>query len=168
MPQAMQCAEDDTPQNGAVALLQPRQCESAPAQLFRERPGQDDEHGLWKEHGEQERPLRQERQGQVHPKKDAIAHKVHQEKTEDGDQVPVDTHSPLHTSAQELSHPCFARRDGRHGEGCQGRPGKGTEDKSRKERAIWEREGEETKPIHPSGKYEGQEEGPGPPMAMTK
>ena len=31
MPQAMQCAEDDAPQDGAVALLQPRQRESAPA-----------------------------------------------------------------------------------------------------------------------------------------
>ena len=38
-----------------------------------------------------------------------------------------------------------------------------TEDKSRKKRAIWKREGEETKPIHSPGKHEGQEEGPGPP-----
>ena len=103
-----------------------------------------------------------ERQGQVHPKKDAVSHKVHQEKAEDGDQVPLDAHPPLHAPPQQQSHTRFARRDGRYGEGCQGRPDKGTEDKSRKQRGIWEREGEETKPIHPSGKHEGQEEGPGP------
>ena len=63
MPQAMQRAEDDGSQDGTVAVLQPRQRKSAPAQFFCERRRQDDEHGLWQEHGQQEWRLRQERQG---------------------------------------------------------------------------------------------------------
>src|SRR2546421_599911 len=37
MPQAMQRAENNGPQDGAVALLQPRQRKSAPTQFFGER-----------------------------------------------------------------------------------------------------------------------------------
>ena len=162
MPQAVQRAEDDGPQDGAVALLQPRQRKSTPAQFFCERRRQNGEHGLWEEHGEEERPLQQERKGQVHPIKDAELHPPDREKAENGDQVPPDAHPPLHTPAQQQSQACSARGDGGHAEGCQGRPGRGSEHKSNKKRDIWDPEGKDAKPIHISGKREGQQEGPGP------
>src|SRR5207302_554548 len=73
--------------------------------------------------------LHQERQGQVHSQKDAVAQQEDQEKAENGDQVPLDADPPLHTSTEQLSHTRSARDDGGHGEGCQGRPGTGCEDK---------------------------------------
>src|SRR5438270_3842946 len=146
MPQAMQRAEDDGPQDRAVALLQPRQRKAAPAQFFGERRRQNDEHRLWQEHGQQKWRLRQERQGQVHSQKDAVAQQEDQEKAENGDQVPVDADPPVHTTTEQLSHTRSARDDGGHGEGCQGRPGKGCEDKRDIKRAIWKLIGKEAKP----------------------
>ena len=162
MPQAVQRAEDDGSQDGTVALLQPRQRKAAPAQFFRERRRQNDDHGLGEEHREQKRQLCQERKRQVHPKKDPIANQVYQEKAEHGDQVPPDAHPPLYTPAQQLSHACSARGGGGHDKRCQRRPGRGSEYKGDHQRDIWEPVGQDAKPIHVSGKHEGQEEGPGP------
>ena len=52
MPQAVQRAEDYGSQDGTVALLQPRQGESASAQFFGERGRQNNEHSLRQEHCE--------------------------------------------------------------------------------------------------------------------
>ena len=50
--------------------------------------------------------LDQERKGQVHPKKDAVAHQVDEEKAENGDRVPPDRPPAIaHTGEGAAPHP---------------------------------------------------------------